>query len=206
MVTDVTKNRTSSDGTRSLSSTSASRSGRPKFCWSNAFLNSAPTGSGSSSATIPIAVWNACPARMARDSRSSASGNCSSNRRMRRERLCASQANGMATPTSAAGMATRTMRVTMSAITTATMPETRLIPTTAPGVVVTPDCSMRRVRRGPACVRAIRCSTIGSGPSAARITTVVLSPPSSTAGPETSRSRCSTWRFASHAFRKRAER
>ena len=65
---------------RSASSFSASRSGRPKFCWSNAFLNSGPTGSCSSSATMPMAVWNAWPARTARDSRSSASGNCSSNR------------------------------------------------------------------------------------------------------------------------------
>ena len=39
---------------RSDSSFSASRSGRPKFCWSNVFLNSGPTGSGSSSATMPM--------------------------------------------------------------------------------------------------------------------------------------------------------
>ena len=44
------------NATRSASSFSASRSGRPKFCWSKVFLNSGPTGAGNSSATMPIAV------------------------------------------------------------------------------------------------------------------------------------------------------
>ena len=58
-MTAVTKNRTSISGMRSASWLSASLSGRPKFCCSKLFLNSMPTGAASSSATMPIAVWNA---------------------------------------------------------------------------------------------------------------------------------------------------
>ena len=49
---------------------------------------------------MPIAVWNAWPARMARDSRSSASGNCSSNRlQPLRARGASGRAIGSAAPT-----------------------------------------------------------------------------------------------------------
>ena len=70
-------------------SSSASFSGRPKFCSSKVFRNSGPTGSGISSATIFKPVAKAWPALSARDTRSSASGNSSSNARSRRVRLIA---------------------------------------------------------------------------------------------------------------------
>ena len=98
MVTAVMKNLTSSSGTRVARPFSASRSGRPKFCCSNTFLNSGPTGARISSATIPRPVWNACPALMARDSRSSASGNSSSNFLIRLDLRCMSQNVGIEAP------------------------------------------------------------------------------------------------------------
>ena len=52
---------------RSVRLSSASFSGRPKFCSSNVFRNSGPTGSGISSATIFSPVANAWPALSARD-------------------------------------------------------------------------------------------------------------------------------------------
>ena len=52
---------------------------------------------------MPIAVVNAWPALMARDSMSSASGNCSSNRRSRTVRFRISTRNGTDAPAQEAG-------------------------------------------------------------------------------------------------------
>ena len=78
---------------------SDSLSGRPKFCSSNAFRNSGPTGSPSSSATIFMPALNAWPARMPRESRSSASGKISSNLYILPARLCRRTAAGRSSPT-----------------------------------------------------------------------------------------------------------
>ena len=98
---------------------SASFSGRPKFCSSNVLRNSGPTGSGISSATILRPVANAWPALSAREMRSSASGNASSNARIRRLRLHFSTMNGIAKPSAAADRnqptVARTAIATMSA-------------------------------------------------------------------------------------------
>ena len=83
---------------RTVRLASASLSGRPKFCSSNVFRNSGPTGSGISSATIFRPVAKAWPAFSARAIRSSASGNASSKARSRRVRLTLRNMNGSAKP------------------------------------------------------------------------------------------------------------
>ena len=92
------KKRTSSSGMRTHRLSSDSFKGRPKFCSSNAFRNSGPTGSPSSSATIFIPALKAWPARMPRERRSRASGKCSSNLYRRFDRLCLSTINGRPHP------------------------------------------------------------------------------------------------------------
>src|SRR2546425_1918095 len=82
-MTAVTKNLTSTSGTRSVRFRSASRTGRPNLCSSNSLRNSDATGSESSFAISSSAVVNACPARTARVSVSMASGKSSSNFRKR---------------------------------------------------------------------------------------------------------------------------
>ena len=96
-------------GTRSAISFSASRSGRPKFCWSKVFLNSGPTGVGSSSATMPSAVWNAWPARMRARQQVERSGNCSSNflRRVERRWISHSTRQRMPSEQAASGRGRR---------------------------------------------------------------------------------------------------
>ena len=148
---------------RSASSLSASRSGRPKFCWSNVFLNSGPTGSGSSSATMPIAVWNAWPARMrARqqverfgelllEAASSAPTRVASEPQ---ERQRADDASRPATPRTARGDEQRRRRRPSDSA------ATRLITTTALGVVLharlldQPRQARRRRRLSPAADRS----------------------------------------------------
>ncbi len=80
---------------RSASWFSASRSGRPKFCWSNVFLNSGPDR-GAAARRPPCQAPSGTHGRRAsaRDSRSSASGNCSSNTLMRAARRFSRNAYG----------------------------------------------------------------------------------------------------------------
>jgi hypothetical protein len=170
MSTAVTKNFTSSSGTRADRLWSASLMGSPKFCSSNVLRNSGPIGSGPSLATMPIAVAKACPARMARESRSSASGNCSSNRFRRRARRWRSTASGRQAPSTAATIGAPMNGTSTHEVTAHASPHRIEAITTALALTRLPDCDRRLAIRPPCRVRPSRRSSEGRAPVCTRLT------------------------------------
>ena len=114
---------------------------------------------------MPIDVWKAWPARTARDSRSSASGNCSSNRFSRFVRRFITNPIGSMAPMQAATGAAYG-RATNTAVSSPTTADEITVTSIRPlGVVCTPDCSISRERPDPCRDSFTNLSTTGIGPS-----------------------------------------
>jgi len=121
---------------------------------------------------MPIAVWNAWPARIARDRRSSASGNCSSNRFNRFPFLCTRNRVGSADASPATTGAAKNGVTNTRVSRNATRANRMLISTMALGVVFTPERSISLARFDPALDFASIRSISGSGPAVEVLTTV----------------------------------